>query len=229
MLAREFGYWVSDGNAIDRQATADELHMIAVKQNEDQRGNIEDFAIWTLCVGLILLLIGVLGRFGFEVRTVLLGIGGTAALIAGFAWRNRKIPVNLELRAGFPQLYNHPWQAWPCRMEQAEPDNPETSKFDAIVTLLDPDRGPTARFRGRVTLESWDRMTDGFGLLWICGDLREPVLVAGPGGAPFWEMKRATEPPRLAAPQPGLLDAAADEAIRQASASIVKEWLNGSE
>ncbi|HEU5129768.1 MAG TPA: hypothetical protein VFU12_17450 [Glycomyces sp.] len=211
MLAGHYGYWISEDAAADTPLTRQWLgEEERTPQNEPGRLSSSLILVGALtCIAGVGILVGS-QSIGWALA--LLGTG-VWLLLLGAALKPDKERREPEL--GRLPLHTSPWQAWPCRLE------------GSTVILLDPQRKPVARYRGDVPASTWDRMTDGYGVLWICGDLRLNVAVADPGGAPVWAMRPVTDEVREARPhaEPNLIDLAAEETVRQAGATVTQQWL----
>ncbi|MFE5792961.1 hypothetical protein ACFQ8C_10345 [Streptomyces sp. NPDC056503] len=201
---------------------------------------------------------GVLGFVMFAVLFLILGWGamGEGLQIAVVLVGSWVVPIAVGLRIGFGTslakgrkvadeqervLRDHPWQVWPCRVEnllaeeaaaaskdagylgRPQPHPPGGRIVSCRVHLLAPD-GSTARsYLCLLPGDVWDSMTDGLGALWICGDLREQVVVAVPGAAVCWQGRPVRTP---AADGAGRTDSSVVEDIaRQAGIAAIQDWL----
>lgn len=223
MLAREHGYWVSGEKACERLTTRAWLAAELPRYRQRHR---EYAWVWA-GVGAFLVAVDqvILSSGGMEPTVFLTYVGGFAVLIGlliGYAFGNTD-----NLTQEYPQLYGHPWQAWPCHIDGVAPTaNPVKS----TITLLGQNNEHVRQFRGKVPLASWRSLTDGYGVLWICGDLRETVAVAQKGGAPVWTMAPVAESASggasTAVTVAGLGAVAAEEAVRAASDEATRSWLD---
>ncbi|MFI6085167.1 hypothetical protein ACIBBB_30075 [Streptomyces sp. NPDC051217] len=220
MLAEEYGYWISERSAKENPATERWMRDRA----DQERRNLRNRG-----VGLTVLGAALCGGGGCLVRfsswgAALFGLGPLPLLVGLlFLLFHRRVSGRLP-----PQLAEMRWQAWPCRLDGPEPLLRRS--VTATVTLLSPQREAVRSYRGAVPAATWRRMTDGYGVLWVCGDLRVGLWVADPGGTPVWFMQPATEDTRApsaptAPATPGLAAAAADAAVRQASSAVTRSWL----
>ncbi|GGK21251.1 hypothetical protein GCM10011583_61520 [Streptomyces camponoticapitis] len=217
MLAEEYGYWTSEGSAKETPATVRWMRDQAVRDLRTMKNR----GLGLTALGAVLC-----GAGGYLVQSsswgaALLGLG-PLPLLTGLLLLLFRTRVSGRLPA---QLAEMRWQAWPCRLDGPEPllNRP----VSATVTLLSPRRESVRSYQGSVPAATWRRMTDGYGVLWVCGDLRAGLWVADPGGTPVWFMQPATEAtPAPASPAtPGLAAAAADAAVRQASSAVTRGWL----
>lgn len=226
MLAKGYGYWVSEDPAADVRLTGAWLREQAQEEPPAfQRKSrlafvVSAFVALVSCIGG-----GLIAANEFNQWALALFVTGALALFYAWGFRPTREPVIPVSRPRFPQLAKLPWQAWPCQIEGPAPKSDDVA---ATVTLLDSHRRSVASFRGSVPAATWHRMTDGYGVLWICGDLRLRIAVADPGGAPIWLMWPVKDQVQTTLPSagPNLLDVAAEEAVRQASASVTQSWLN---
>lgn len=218
MLAERFGYWVSENTASTARQTSHWLHAAPEREAAaNKKWNVGCLLAsgFPLC---LVLLIGVSFSNPTGMVATLCGIGvaiGLVSLLQGPTRDPRKL---------FPDLYSRKWQAWPCRIEGPAPNGTHVT---ATVTLLGPEREAVRSFQGSVPAATWHRMTDGFGVLWVCGDLRLQIHMADPGGAPVWHMRPEKENSGAASPSatPGWATVAAEEAVREASAATTRRWL----
>ncbi|MFG2502263.1 hypothetical protein ACGFSB_29130 [Streptomyces sp. NPDC048441] len=91
-------------------------------------------------------------------------------------------------------LREQPWQTWPVRGQEvtvrAMPPLQQRwirqqvggSFVPVRLDLLDPQGVVAAGFLGYLPTAAWRRMTDGYGVLWICGDLRDNCHAVVPRG-----------------------------------------------
>jgi hypothetical protein len=216
MLAREHGYWVSEERAIAFPETRSFLA-------ETRPPGEGVMTLYTWC----LMLAGTLAfifaeEFPAAHRTEARWIGGivmAVATIVLFARSNRQTRRDSLSEC----LRGSPWQAWPCRIESVDPKEPASAQ--QRVYLLSPQREVRGTFEGEMPREVWRSMTDGYGLLWVCGDLRTPVALASPGGAPVWLASPVRSPAGAgdAAGQPSQLESL----IQQAGFDAMSRWLEG--
>ncbi|MFG3338710.1 hypothetical protein [Glycomyces sp. NPDC048151] len=112
------------------------------------------------------------------------------------------------------RLRRHPWQAWPVLAER-----------QGVVELLDPEGQVFKTFVNSTPMPRpvWEGLTDGLGVLWICGDLREEITMAAPGGGQIWTAKvlQQAQAPASATADPGLLEST----ISSAASDFVQAWL----
>ncbi|MFE9313385.1 hypothetical protein ACH4VM_40255 [Streptomyces sp. NPDC020792] len=110
---------------------------------------------------------------------LLLALCGIVSLFAAPA-------VNRQWDDRIAQLSGHPWQTWPARGEELTViDGVPTPHRKALqkqsggklvavrLYLLTPQGGSAATFVTLMPERIWDGMTDGYGLIWVCGDLRQ--------------------------------------------------------
>ncbi|WP_026929946.1 hypothetical protein [Glycomyces tenuis] len=224
MLAKKYGYWVSERAAADHPATMQWIQGGARKVRR---------VGWFVFTGGIALSIGGAAYAWNTDISVLLMV---AMLVLPFPFAGLAILLTQRRRRmlkKLPQLTEHPWQAWPCQVA-SDPtirlprEVRRPGLLAARITLLDPDQRPVRRFHGAMWMDTWQRTPDGFGVLWISGDLRTRIAVAEPGGAPFSFMRPIPEDGASSDIQdkPTLLDAAAEAAIREAGAAATRHFLN---
>lgn len=224
MLAEKYGYWVSERTAADHPKTMQWI--------EDGVRKVRRHG-WFAFIGGIALAIG--GAV-YVLNTDMDFLPMASMLIAPFPLAGLAILLTQHRRGTLKklrQLTEHPWQAWPCQVA-SDPTirlSRDARRLDLLVakiTLLDPDQQPVRRFHGSMWTSTWKHTPDGFGVLWISGDLRTRIAVAEPGGAPFSFMQPVPEagPPSDTQDKPTLLDAAAEAAIREASAAATRRFLN---
>ncbi|MFI0716020.1 hypothetical protein ACH4SK_36560 [Streptomyces inhibens] len=114
-----------------------------------------------------------------------------------------------------------PWQVWPCQVEEIE----GTFFRRCRILLLAPDRQVARAFEGDIPEDAWRAMTDGLGLLLICGDLRFTIAVATKTGKPVWLAEPAPVWDGASSnggEQPGIVE----DLIRQAMRDAMGGWLN---
>ncbi|MFD5752259.1 hypothetical protein [Streptomyces sp. NPDC127033] len=215
MLAREYGYWVSPGKAIRSGATS---AFMRERRNkiEKQRQSANEWAVGVPFTAFLLFLFiaGTMDNASWGLATAL----GAPALLACLVLK--------ALGADAPDpvaklVEKQPWQAWPCRVEEISGDTSVLGK--RRILLLASDGSVVRGFDGQMPEEVWLSMTDGVGVLWVCGDLRFSVAMAPRGGSPIW----------LAAPVPGPAPVESDqgpgvieEVVRQAGQDAMRAWLN---
>ncbi|MFB7619345.1 hypothetical protein [Kitasatospora sp. NPDC056181] len=164
--------------------------------------------------------VGLCGALGWLIDNPPAGMfpaGLAAGLLAyGIAW----LGTQAGLRKPQPWreiLGAHPWQVWPCRMEQAPG---ETGKR---LLLLAPDGAVAAAFRGEVPDQVWRGMTDGRGIVWIAGDLRFDGFAALPGGDPCWYIQPV---PTVSGGNGGLSEEIQQQLVRTAMTFAFDQWIN---
>ncbi|SEG52827.1 hypothetical protein SAMN04489712_10656 [Thermomonospora echinospora] len=116
------------------------------------------------------------GALGFPGLFLWMGLtGGGSGLIlalwAGLIERRRRT------RNMATMIQREPWQAWPCR---AESTHQSRSHVVTRVSLLAPDHSVAAQHTVRFRMETWQAMTDGYGVLLFAGDLRFASVIADP-------------------------------------------------
>jgi len=208
--AKEFGYWVSERSASKHPATADYASEYCAKPTT---------SVWTP-LGIMIWVIGFLVIFwdGLEnsgfgvVLMVILTIVIVACVITA-----AEILRETVSRARIKELLRrHPWQAWPCRMEK---------RYE--LHILGPHRETIKTLRPVIATEIhseiWESVTDGVGVVWLCGDLREDVLVAPVGGSPISRVKPKLI--NLARPLTDIQKTAVNAAIQFAGAAAMELWL----
>lgn len=215
MLAREYGYWVSPGKAI-RSGAASAFMRERRNQIAKRRQSANQWAGWVPFAALLL--------FWFIAATTGGASWGLAVVIAPPAFLVWLLVKTMGADTPDPVgklVEEQPWQAWPCRVEEISGETSTPGK--RRVLLLAPDRSVVRGFDGPMPEEVWLSMTDGVGVLWVCGDLRFPVAMAPRGGSPIW----------LAAPVPGPAPAESsqgpgviEEVVRQAGQDAMRAWLN---
>ncbi|MEU1035911.1 hypothetical protein ABZ402_46030 [Streptomyces mirabilis] len=215
MLAREYGYWVSPGNAIRSGAAS---AFMRERRNEivKRRQSANEWAGWVLLAALLLFLF-----IGAAMGGASWGLAVALGLPALLGWLVFKT-VGADTPDPVAKLVEEqPWQAWPCRVEEIDGDTSTPRKRRTL--LLAPDGSVVRVFDGQMPEEVWLSMTDGVGVLWVCGDLRFSVAMAPRGGSPIW----------LAAPVPGPAPADSnqgpgviEEVVRQAGQDAMRAWLN---
>ncbi|MGW2228052.1 hypothetical protein [Streptomyces formicae] len=217
MLAREYGYRVLPRTAIDTASTARYLGAWRRKLEETHRATrrrtVPAFAFLALafcCVGF--------------------GIGGQAPLtflplpVMLLVWCAADDWIRKQGEQPVTQarelLTASPWQVWPCRVERT-PHNAQVH----LIHLLSPDREVVRTFVGQMPEDAWLSMTDGRGIVLVCGDLRFVVAMATKRGRPVWvghPMPTPAASGAASAQPPGPVD----ELIRQAGQDAVSNWLN---
>jgi hypothetical protein len=207
MQAKRFGYWVSDDTAASLPDTARfiEDHAPGGPFNY----TVLVVALFALFPGMYLTIVP--GTAGASVA----GLGVVAIAIAAALRLAVLIPRDRSRRRRDRLLRRHSWQAWPARSEQKD-----------VIELLTPDGQVHKTYFsvGYMPRSVWEGMTDGLGALWVCGDLREQIVLAAPSGAPAWlatpaRFRNAPAPADSA--DPSLLE----EVIRSAASEWVKSWL----
>lgn len=218
MLAEQYGYWVSESTASTARPTRRWLQGAPEREAAAEK----KFGVGCLFASGVplglMLLIGVSSDNPTLMVALFSGVGVLISL-GSLLRQPTRDPKKL-----FPALYEKKWQAWPCRVEAPAPTG---ARVTATVTLLGPAQEAVRRFHGRVPAATWHRMTDGYGVLWVCGDLRLPVHMADPGGAPVWHMgpEKGNGDAASSSATPEWAGAAAEEAVREASAAATQQWL----
>ncbi|QEU92555.1 hypothetical protein [Streptomyces kanamyceticus] len=217
MLAREYGYRVLPRKAIDTASTARYLGVWRQKAEVDHRATrrrtVPLYMAFTLILCVMAAGITDSGPLTFLTVFVMLGVWPFADDWSR-AQGARPLAQAREL------LTASPWQVWPCRVERT-PHNPQMH----LVHLLSPDREVVRTFVGRMPEDAWLSMTDGRGIVLVCGDLRFPVAMATKRGRPVWlgqPIPTPARPDAASAQPPGPVD----ELIRQAGQDAVSNWLN---
>lgn len=170
MQAITYGYWVSEKPAAQLPQTSEYLKQHPPPSRGRVRCGYAAIAmgaalgllgIVLLVLGLISAYLAVYGGVSCVVGIVLLGTGGAIATVSDFHKR----------------LQQHPWQAWPC-----------FTASKGQIYLLAPDNRIVKRlvFGAEMPRGLWTHLVDGVGVLWLCGDLREEVVIAVPGGSELW-------------------------------------------
>lgn len=153
---------------------------------------------------------------------------------------SEKSDVGAWIREQAEALEEHPWQVWPCRLEdateaEAAVARPAIALFDPAgrratpapkftrVLLLAPDGSVARSYVAHLPGEVWHGMVDGMGAVWVCGDLRFRVVLATPGADLCWPGAPIPEPPRQR-PTQNDVGVIADIA-REAGRAAVSYWL----
>lgn len=211
MKAREFGYWVSETSASQQPASAEYAADHCAKPGT---------SVWTP-LGIMAWAIGFLvlfgdgmedSGFGVVLVVALTVVIGACLITAGEILRETvgRSRVNELLR-------RHPWQAWPCRMEKRYELHILGPRGETIKTL----RSVVAT---EISSKVWESVTDGVGVVWLCGDLREDLLVAPVGGTPISRVKAKSS--NVGGPLTDLQKTAIEAAIKFAGAAAMEHWLN---
>jgi len=74
--------------------------------------------------------------------------------------------------------------------------------------------------------EAWKHMVDGIGVLWLCGDLRENIVLAIPGGEQLWGPVTSEDPEKPRQPLTETQQEVANSAIKMATVAATQLWLN---
>ncbi|MGW1404588.1 hypothetical protein [Streptomyces sp. NPDC002403] len=187
MLARQYGYTVSE-------AAAARVAPWTVEQFRDQKERADRTArkaVW-------------FGGAAMALLVAALFDGADSGL--GWAWLILAIPVitavlvvhmrkqgNSFHEEQLRRLREQPWQSWPVRgqevraMNMSGPQRTElrrrygASFVCARLSLLSPQGTEAACFVTFMARDAWQGMTDGYGILLVCGDLREACHGALPG------------------------------------------------
>ncbi|MFI1577885.1 hypothetical protein [Embleya sp. NPDC020630] len=237
--ARQFGYQVSPLKAIDTPAArayTDELYHAADRQ-------IRGVRLWSLPIAgllatgdlvLFVVVLGALPVWGFPILAV---SGG--ALIVALAALTSPGPENF-VKPARELLSAQPWQVWPARLEDLSREDREAVAGAGVSTvhhptaqvrrdarlhrlvLLAPDGTAVRTYGVHLPRDARDGFVDGIGAVWVCGDLRDAILVAEPGARRYWQAKPVAFPTRPHSQEdPGTVDAVATEAGRVA----LQVWL----
>ncbi len=204
MLAEEFGYQVSPRAAASQTpgvtAAADAAYRSVLRRD------------WRLALGLFT----VLCLPALAVRSwwlLLLPLVGVAGALMAVPLRTRALRVVTLMLSG------RPWQVWPVRLGESG-----VRRTPDRVELLAPDRSTAVAFMCRLPRGVRLGMTDGRGLIWVCGDLRGGVVAALPGADPVWLMEPVRDqqgPPPVPRRDGGL----EEELVREAARSVVWDLL----
>ncbi|MCP9986020.1 hypothetical protein LUX01_04150 [Streptomyces sudanensis] len=217
MLAREYGYRVLPGKAIDTQSTArflQEWRRRAATASKSSGGLV----YWGF--GGLACVLAYANGF-WPVEACLLAVGAWTALCA-VLFRAGKRTITAPVAQAESLLTQAPWQVWPCRVEG---DEWLSGTYLCRISLLAPDRQVARAFQGYVPEGAWRAMTDGLGLLLVCGDLRHTVAIATEAGEPVWLAKPVPVPDRSigsTGEQPGMVE----NLIFQAMGNAASGWLN---
>lgn len=223
MLAEDYGYWISPRRAFETGPTK--------KWIPEEVARRASSAGWNALACLSGAVIAFLIAYNLGEDS-----GGSPGLIVFFFWAGSIVlgfcglvywlrNMDKDLKSVFPTLYRDRWQAWPCQVVGVPPVE-GAKTVEAKITLLDPERKPVQQFYGPMHRGAWGRMTDGFGVLWICGSLHEPVAVAEPGGAPVWAMSTENKKGTVFPGGPGLLDTVVETVVKEASAAATQRLLD---
>jgi hypothetical protein len=211
LQAKVFGYWVSDEPAAGLPGTRRYLAA--------QEPRVADPVAFTLAA---LVSVGCWAYFAGGIADA--PVTSTPELVLVFILVFVAIASHLALiivpvsamtrRRSRAHLESRPWQAWPAKAEGR-----------TTIDILDPEGKVFKTFQNDALMPKsvWRSMPDGLGVLWICGDLREPVFIAAPGGEQCWKAKAKPGPSgqSVDAANESLLE----EVIRSAAAEWVKSWL----
>ncbi|WTW93971.1 ParB/RepB/Spo0J family partition protein [Streptomycetaceae bacterium NBC_01309] len=232
--ARQFGYEVSPREAVHTPGAAAYLNGVRQRTRRARRRGLTALFIGFLWLGAFLLGLwlwdlgdaGPAVVIGWIAPLVVLGWpAGRLEDVAGQWTRSRA--------AQEAALEKHPWQAWPCRLEDADDKWP--SRHQALrpyafgrpvrrLLLLGPDGQPVRSYLTVFPDEVWRSTTDGLGALWVCGDLRFGVVFATPGAALCWPgIPEPAVPAAHRAPvhSPDVVSGLAQEA----GAAALHDWL----
>ncbi|WTW92497.1 hypothetical protein OG216_03510 [Streptomycetaceae bacterium NBC_01309] len=200
--ARQFGYEVSPRPAIategGRQFAAALRAQPALLHRAAKREGL-----WSSSIAVTAYLIILVTLTPPPHVAIPLGVVPLGALAAAAGGRRRVARSTAWTEPAAKVLDEHPWQVWPCRVEQAASEGEiqprfvftsskraDSRAFDetvvAHVLLLAPDGSVARTYVSRVRNDVWRGVTDGLGALWICGDLRFDVVIATPAAQDCW-------------------------------------------
>ncbi|ATL29689.1 hypothetical protein [Streptomyces formicae] len=217
MLAREYGYRVLPRTAVDTASTFRYLEVWRRQAKEEHRATrrrtVPGFAF--LALGFCYVCFGIAGSapLTFLPAPVMLLVW---CAVDDWIGKQAKQPVTQAREL----LTASPWQVWPCSVERT-PHNAQVH----LIHLLSPDREVARTFVGQMPEDAWLSMTDGRGIVLVCGDLRFVVAMATTRGRPVWigqPVPTPAESDAASAQPPGPVD----ELIRQAGQDAVSNWLN---
>ncbi|MFG2291752.1 hypothetical protein [Streptomyces sp. NPDC048603] len=199
MLAEEFGYQVSPQPAALQ--TPGVLRALE-RDAQAMKRRVLHLAAWV--TGALVFFIAVI----LQAPLLALFPLGSVAIGLGLA-----VPVvKRQRRAVEEQLRTRPWQVWPARVRESG-----DKQWPHLMELLAPDRTAAATFRCRLPQDVWIGMTDGRGVVWICGDLRFGGVAALPGAERAWPVG-AVSPAQQVPPAPaGQAGALEEELVREAA------------
>ncbi|SDK50388.1 hypothetical protein SAMN05216298_0307 [Glycomyces sambucus] len=210
MKAHQFDYWVSRQHAAQFPATA---------RPGPKTKTVPTWVQGTTWAAAACFLFGGIAVWNFADRAdwadVVYGITCTLSVLTVIVASFMHMADSGESRVD-DLMRQYPWQAWPCRMDNRSEFHILDPEQNIIQTFKNIDPLPTA---------GWRNITDGIGVIWICGDLREDVLVASVGGKPSWRAKPNPErslPGQLTEPQQALLASA----IKFAAAAAMQVWIS---
>ncbi|MFD9686812.1 hypothetical protein ACFWXO_13755 [Kitasatospora sp. NPDC059088] len=182
MEAERLGHRVLVGTALETPATAKAFRMRA--ERAPDRRQLHAAAALAGVTGLLVLI----GRWVDPLAAIALFTGGFLVVLVGGIWQQ-----HTRLKYERRLLATRPWQVWPASVHKLR----ARTRAGATVCRVDllARNGAVVR-SGKADLPTalWDAMTDGVGTLWICGDLRQPYLVAAPGGI-AWTLCHPEDPP----------------------------------
>ncbi len=190
MEAERLGHHVVDGVALDVPATA-----AAFKRRFEEAFDRQQLHVVVALAGVTGLLV-VIGQWvDLLVFPALLAFALLVIVVVGIGQQRILARGEQSILAG------HPWQVWPCRVQvltraeaQALPGRKRTGATAVRVQLLARNGAVVRSGKTRLPTKLYGAMTDDIGTVWICGDLRQPYLVAAPGGAD-WAYCHPDAPP----------------------------------
>ncbi|WP_436772664.1 hypothetical protein [Yinghuangia sp. YIM S09857] len=238
--ARQFGYGVSPGPAI---ATEGGREFAAVLRRQPTlirqagvRVGLKAAAIWIPFELAVYLGGGALK----EVALAMVGAFVLSALVGAIALRRKVSRSRVWTEKAVKVVGEHPWQVWPCRVEEADPEGSiqpryvvpsfEWRDLPALATpvfvrvmLLAPDGSVARTYASRIPEYVWHSLTDGLAALWICGDLRFEIVLATPGAQNCWLGTPLPAPTT----RPAAREDADDIGViaREAGSWAVSQWL----
>ena len=181
VIAEKYGYWVSSTPALDVAKTHGAIERMKKTASADDAPQMLHFgfAIASFVFGLI-----ISGLTGEPVFVILGGVLGVVIVAAGTRQGIDSSPTDSITS----HLSRNPWQAWPCRVDgvNGNPDSPKK-----IVYLMSPDQQVVKAFETTMPRKAWMDLTDGMGILWVCGDLRYPIVMGTVLGTQVWQAKPA--------------------------------------
>ncbi|NUQ88900.1 MAG: hypothetical protein HOQ43_10610 [Glycomyces artemisiae] len=220
MLAEDYGYWISPRRAFETGPTKK-----WIPEEVARRAKAADHKAGAFFVGAVAAFIAA-GCLNDSASGLAVLFGALGVVLGLCAWGYGMFEAsNKDLKDVLPTLYRDRWQAWPCQVVGVPPVE-GAKTVDAKITLLDPERKPVRQFYGDMHRGAWGQMTDGVGVLWICGSLHEPVAVAKPGGAPVWMMSTQNKKGTVFPGGPGLLDTVVETVVKEASATATQRLLD---
>ncbi|MEV7775434.1 hypothetical protein [Kitasatospora sp. NPDC086791] len=182
MEAERLGHRVLDGTALETPATAKAFRMRA--ERAPDRRQLHAAAALAGVTGLLV----VIGQWVDPLAAIALFTGGFLVVLVGGIWQQ-----HTRLKDERRLLATRPWQVWPARVHKLRART-RAGATACRVDLLARNGAVVRSGKADLPTALWNAMTDGVGTLWICGDLRQPYLVAAPGGT-AWTLCHPEDPP----------------------------------